>query len=112
MRYLLVIILASTIGAADASARAVSLADATVAPTVLRLVAPHHTASVPLACAYSLTDVSAYRWNGNPLSAQRWTTDGTVTYWATVHHRRVTFDGRTFRNGARVPVLVAAWCDA
>lgn len=92
------------------AAQSVSLTDATVAPSWMRLVQPHRSAAIPLRCSYSLTDVSAYRWNGGALGAQRWTADHLLTYWTTPHHRRVTFDGRTFRNRTRVGVIVAAWC--
>jgi hypothetical protein len=99
-------------GSPAIAAQSVRLTDATVAPSWLRLVQPHRSAAIPLGCAYRLSDVSAYRWNGHALGAQRWTADHLVTYWTTRHHRRVTFDGRTFRNRTRSAVIVAAWCES
>jgi hypothetical protein len=101
-----------TPGLAANAAQPVVLSDAAVSPTWLRLVQPHRSAAIPLGCAYRASDVSAYRWNGHALGAQRWTADHLVTYWTTRHHRRVTFDGVTFRNRTRSAVIVAAWCES
>jgi hypothetical protein len=57
------------------------------------------------------TDVSAYTWRGGSLTVQRWNRDHTLTYWRSQDGGRVTFDGITFRNHSRAPVLVAGWCD-
>lgn len=90
-------------------ARAVSLSDAATMPTVEHALRAHRSVSVPLWCAFNLTDVSAYYWDGSALGAQRWTSDHTVTYWR-AKRGRVTFDGLTFRNRTRATVLVAVWC--
>jgi hypothetical protein len=100
----------------DADARAVTLRDARVAPTELRLLQPHARITYATPTGENCTgggyfsDVSAYRWNGEALGAQvhrslrdRWTVPGTRTH--------VTFDGVTFRNHASVPVLIAGWCE-
>ena len=95
--------------AAHAGARPVALSDARVAPTWLRLVQPHRSATLPLRLAYCESETSAYHWNGRALGAQRWIGD-LVTYWQAPSGRRVTFDGLTFHNGLRVAALVAVWC--
>lgn len=102
--------------------RAVGLADALSPPqyivylgvgahvTYARTDKGHVGENCPRTGGY-FTDVSAYHWNGTALRAQRWTPDGTVTYWPNSNGRRVTFDGITFTNRTRAPVLVAGWCE-
>ena len=92
----------------DASAaRAVSLADASAAPSYLRLLAPGEAVTRSRQCGRAYwSDVNAYRWHGGTLAPQRWNRDRTLTRWG-----RVTFDGLTFRNGSRSAVLVAGWCE-
>ena len=93
---------------AAAHARSVSLTDASSAPSYLRLLQPGSgvtkTRQCPRGQFYS--DVNAYRWNGHALAPQRWNAAGDVMTWG-----RVKFDGITFHNGGRRPVLVAAWCE-
>lgn len=96
------------------TARAVALSDATWPPSALRLLYPGQTWTVardgtPCPRGGYYGDVSAYRWNGSALGAQTWTADHQVTYWRATRGR-VTFDGVTFRNRTRDPVLVAGWC--
>lgn len=88
-----------------------ALGDARTPPTELAYLQPH--ASVTYAHGRSgyncqprgwFSDMQAYRWNGSAMPAQRRTRDG--YRWG-----RVTFDGITFRNGSRAPVLVAGWCE-
>lgn len=56
------------------------------------------------------SDVSAYTWQGKPLSQQQWAQHHTLTFWR-AKKGRVTFDGITFRNHTSKPVLVAGWCE-
>ena len=98
--------------------RAVALSDANVAPT--HLVYLWAGAHVTMADAQGFTctrgrgwyvETSAYRWNGAPLSAQRWNRSRTLTFWRDPRGGRVTFDGITFRNRTARAVLVAGWCE-
>lgn len=66
------------------------------------------------------TDVSAYSWRGRAIGPQRWDENGKYSssgapsdYWYVRDHHagKVTFDGITFENHSRVPVLVAGWCE-
>jgi hypothetical protein len=96
-----------------ASARPVNLTDATYAPSRLVYLQPHMAATFDVdQCPRGtyFSEVSAYRWNGHALSAQRWNADHTVTYWS-YGRERITFDGITFRNATHHHVLVAGWCE-
>lgn len=84
---------ALTPSAASGAADAVSLRDASVAPSYLRLLAPGQSTTKDRQCRGGYwSDVNAYRWTGDALAPQRWNSDRTVTRWG-----RVTFDGVTFR---------------
>jgi len=86
---------------ASAQARAVALTDATAAPSYVRVLAPGASVTKTRQCPHGAwTDFNAYRGNGRALASQRHSAWG-----------RVTFDGRTFRNGERFAVLVAGWCE-
>lgn len=95
------------------TARAVPLAAATEAPAMLRYLMPgqHETRVIQCPNAVHWTNVSAYRWNGRALGAQRWSANALRDVWDDPRGGRVTFDGITFRNRTRAPVLVAGWCD-
>lgn len=105
-------------GSAMASTpRAVALSAATSSPTYLTYLYPHAHVTYSRGrdghnCPRGgfFTDVSAYNWRGGALSPQRWDTIG-LDYWRTPGGHRVTFDGITFTNESRRPVLVAGWCD-
>jgi hypothetical protein len=130
MRYVLVFLLLLGIGGAIESPahaapgpRAVSLADASAPPTMLAYVLPGHaftpnTDSEGRPChahgrAGYFSDASAYRWNGSALGAQHWNASALVYYWhARGHVGAVAYDGLTFRNDTRAPILVAGWCEA
>jgi hypothetical protein len=104
------------LGAVTATAqvsRAVSLSDATYAPSFLRLVPARSELThrqYPCKGKHYFGDVSAYRWNGRALGAQQRDIDN-LLYWSAPSGRAVGYDGRTFYNGLRVPVLVAGWCN-
>lgn len=104
--------LAAAALASPTDARRVSLTDARVAPSMMVLVPAHETHNALTQCAHGTyySDISAYRWNGRALGAQRWTRERTLTYWR-ARHGRVTFDGITWRNRTRAAVLVAGWCE-
>ena len=99
-------------GLAPGQGRAVALTDASGPPTWLRLLAPgkatHRPRQCPGGAFYS--DVHAYRWDGRALGPQRWNTDHDRQTWRGVRGR-VTFDGVSFHNGTRRPVLAAGWCE-
>lgn len=105
---------------AHAATRAVSLADARVAPTYLYYlragarVTPRRIDNGRQCGQGYFADTSAYDWTGGALGAQRWNRDGDRTFWRDPRspHRLVTFDGLTFRNHLRRPVLVAGWCES
>jgi hypothetical protein len=100
---------------AMAAARPVALADASTPPNTLRYVMPGQHVTYPIQCANGSgfwSDVSAYRWNGKPLGAQRWSRSALRWVWDDPRGGRVTFDGITFRNRTRSPVLVAGWCES
>lgn len=91
---------------AASASRPVTLRDARVSPSYLRLLEPGRATTVLRQCpGYFWQELSAYQWNGESLPAQRWNRDHTLLRWG-----RVTFDGITFRNHYRQPVLVAGWC--
>jgi hypothetical protein len=89
---------------AQAAPRAVELSDASIAPTFLKYVHPGGTANVPC----DPTDVSAYRWDGNALGAQR--KSAGWDYWQ-ARTGRAWYTDRVFLNLSKRPVIVAAWCD-
>ncbi len=99
-------VLAVAAPTADAS-RAVSLDDARTAPDALTYLSAGESVSFEAPCPGPFTEASAYGWRGRALGAQRRT--DALTYWRT-RTGRVTFDGVTFRNASRRPVLVAGWC--
>lgn len=90
-----------------------TLGDATSPPRMLVMVPAHDAWQVLRQCDGKrmgfYTNVQAYTWSGGGL-VQRWTRDKTLTYWR-IGHGRVTFDGLTWHNESRRPVLVAGWCD-
>jgi hypothetical protein len=93
--------------------RPVALTDATVPPNTLRYLMPGQHVTYPIQCANGSgfwSDVSAYRWSGRALGAQRWSRSALRYVWDDPRGGRVTFDGITFRNRTRSPVLVAGWC--
>lgn len=92
--------------------RAVSLTDASVPPTFLRIVRPGRGYATLTQCrgGAMFSDMSAYRWNGRKLSAQRRMRDGTQ-YWRDRRGGRVTFDGLVWQNRTRHAVLIAGWCE-
>lgn len=101
------LLFATDSGAVASGPRAVSLADASGAPSFVAMVPASGRATVPARC--HPTDVQAYRWHGGSLAAQAYS--GRVAFWRPRDSvRRVTYSGQTFRNGLRVSVLVAAWC--
>lgn len=112
----------ATAKGSEPKAHPVSLWDATVAPSELAYLKPGKSVTFASEddgynCTNAkgrgtgwFTDTSAYGWNGEAVGAQRWNADHTVTYWM-VAHRRVTFDGITFRNHSKLSVIVAGWCD-
>ncbi len=118
MRTIATIITAAALaGAAAAPAdasypRAVSLSDASSAPSFLHLVKPGRSYLTLTQCRGDsyFSDTSAYRWNGQQLSAQRWDRDRTITFWRDRRGGRVTFDGIVWRNRTHRSVLVAGWC--
>lgn len=112
-----VLLTALLLCAATSHARPVSLADASTAPTYLVYLWPH--ASVTYASGHAgyncrgggwFSDVSAYTWRGAAVGAQHWNRAHDLIYWRT-RNGRVTFDGITFYNASRSPVLVAGWCE-
>lgn len=92
--------------------RAVSLSDASVPPSFLRLVKPRRAYVVARQCASGAlySDVSAYGWRGGRIGRQHWNRARTITYWNT-RTGRVTFDGIVWQNNSRRAVLIAGWCD-
>lgn len=98
---------------AGANARAVSLSDATYPPTYLRYVYPHRSVTRTRQCGRDgyWSNVSAYKWDGSALGAQQWDRRNLRYQWRSLYGR-VTFDGITFTNSTRYPVLVAGWCDS
>ena len=86
---------------ASGHARAVALTDAVAAPSYVRVLAPGASVTKTRQCPRGArwSDFNAYRGKGRALAPQR------RSAWG-----RVTFDGRTFRNGERFAVLVAGWC--
>lgn len=108
--------------AATSDARPVALSDATYAPTTLVLLHAGDAVTVADRFGYDchtrngrgyFSDVSAYKWNGRALGAQRWDSVDMVYYWRIPHTRgqSVRFDGATFYNDSRHSVLVAGWCE-
>lgn len=58
------------------------------------------------------TDAQTYGPTGAPYAAQRWDAREAVWYWhAHGRTRAVSYDGLTFFNPTRAPVLVALWCE-
>ena len=120
LRYIVIVTLATTlVWVAGAHARPVELSDARVPPTVLAYVGPHDSITFasendgyncPASNAW-FSEVSAYRWNGGALGDQH--RSAFLDWWVRPGHphQRVTFDGITFRNHTRIPVLVAGWCE-
>jgi hypothetical protein len=120
MRYLgiVVLIVAVLALAADAAfaagenvppqyPRAVTLDDASYPPTFLvYLNAGQRSHDIPQGCS----DLSAYRWNGKALGPQHWNRMHDRILWSTRKGRSVVFDGLSFENRTRLPVVVAAWC--
>lgn len=115
MRYLFAVLLvglslsagivqSATVIGSELRADPVPLTDAISEPDYERVLLPGSQGTLPLQLAYRISDVSAYRWNGSALPAQRWTDHHTVSHWG-----RVAFDGRTFSNYGRQRVIVAAW---
>ncbi len=104
----LAVVMAASVPSGASAAEPVGLADAASAPSYVSVLAPGASVTVDRQCRGGRwwSDVNAYRWTGRPLAAQTWNGDRTVTRWG-----RVTFDGVTFRNGGRVAVLVAGWCE-
>jgi hypothetical protein len=102
--------LALALSALALAAQPVSMSDATYPADFHARVRPGASVTVERQCgAGFFTETSAYRSNGGALAGQRWTADETLTYWRG-RHGRVTFDGVTFKNGTRAPVVVAGWC--
>lgn len=101
-------ILATLSLAGGAQARPVALPDAKTPPTYLRYLQPGERVTVERQCPHGgyWSDLSAYRWNGAGLPGQQWSHDRTRTSWG-----RVTFDGVTWSNHYRLPVIVAGWCE-
>lgn len=108
--------------ASDAMAKPVSLSDASYPPTVLHYIqpgkgwTPRHdregrTCGLRSHRRGYFSDVSAYRWTGRALHAQRWNRDHTETFWIDHDDFAVTYDGLTFFNDTPAPVLVAGWCE-
>lgn len=100
--------------AGESVPRAVELSDAIRPPTWMHMVRPGHTYNLTRRClgrSAEVTDVSAYRWDGRALSAQRRDRAGWL-YWKHPKGGRVEFDGCGFWNQTDRPVLVAAWRDA
>jgi hypothetical protein len=94
-------------------ARNVPLSQATTPPRFLRLLRPGRkvTRGKRRQCGRSFwTETHAYHWNGDTLGEQTWNRADDRTRWADPRGGRVVFDGVTFRNRTRSPVLVAGWC--
>lgn len=95
------------------TARAVNLSEANFAPDRLVYVKPGKSVTILDQCGPRtvanlggfFTELSAYRWNGRALPAQRWNSDRTLLRWG-----RVSFDGITATNRYPFPVLFAGWC--
>ena len=88
-----------------AQGRPVTLRQAAIPPTYLRMLQPGRSTTVTRQCGSQYwSELSAYQWNGEALPGQRY-------YGERMHWGRVTFDGITWRNGTSQPVLVAGWCD-
>lgn len=99
------------------SAKRVTLADATAAPTELRMLKRGQRVSFDNQCGnspigepYYFGNVQAYTWQGGALGGQRWNRAHDRMYWR-ARTGRVTFDGVTFVNRTKRAVLVAGWCD-
>lgn len=59
------------------------------------------------------SDVQAYHWDGRGFAPQRWDDDLPGWYWQPKGWKRaVWYDGLTFGNATRHPVLVAGWCES
>ena len=95
-------------------ARSVALADASVAPTWKRTLAPGAYVHAPTCKGGGFpSDVGAYRADGSAMSGQRWDKRTLRYYWRSLYgaRGRVTYDGATFRNNTSAPRLVAQWCE-
>jgi hypothetical protein len=118
------VLAASALASRPFAPHAPTLAEADHAPTHLVYLYPH--AVEPMADSFGhtcygrkaahvraggyYTDVGAYAWNGAALGAQRISADGLRYVWR-ARGGAVTWDGATWRNHSRVPVLVAGWCE-
>lgn len=115
--YSLVLVVVFACGIVTAASHPVSLNDAEAAPTYLVYLWPHakvtytyHDGAANCPGGGYFTNVSAYTWRGNAVGPQHWNRIHDLIVWKT-HSGRVTFNGITFHNSSRAPVLVAGWCD-
>lgn len=90
----------------------VALSDARSAPHTLLYVKRGDAANVLRQCSrgHWFSDVSAYRWDGSALGAQRWNRAHDRILWPVPGEGAVHYNGIRVWNDTRHPILFAGWC--